>query len=1503
MSFFLVLIITQFIAYQKYQLDQKTEQREIENRVSKLKVDLQNVLGQSFNTTHTLAFIVDQYGIPENFDSVAQLLLNSNKSIDAIELVNEKGIITHVYPLKGNEVIGLNILNDPDNKMGARTTLKKGDYYTAGPIYLRQGGSGIIGRKPMFKNGEFNGFASAVVRLSTVLNAIQLDTLNESNFSYELVKINLDQTEETFYASKNIPKEGATTLPLTTSQGEWKLYVYSNRDKYNSTAIIFSILGFLLAIVCGLLLWFLMRQPSKLNRLVDEKTALLKESQERYKMLIDEASDGIFLSDFKGNVLDANPFAIQMFKYSKQELLNKNIAELILSEDQDKLPENFARISEGELMRAEHKMIGKDGSIFYGEVSGKKLSDSTVLGIVRDVTKRKELELSVKENLVKFSKAYNNGFVGMVIKDENKRFLDANCYFLNLIGFSLEEIKGKTMHELGLVDMEEAVKTNPNLSAFINSDRVDKIEIELKTKNGQKLHLITSNEPYEYLGEKLSLSTYVDQTESKNTSIAIERSKKRYKQFTERISDAFVSFDQNWCFTDINAKAAKIVGMDPKEMLGKNVWEAFPSFKNSEAYAIYKGAVAKQVYTHFEQYHEEVGRWIENHIYPSSNGISIFFKDITYRKKTDEEKQRLVSIIENSPGFIGLATLEGKPLFLNDAGKKLVNLPKDIDPKSITIFDFFVDEYRDVIVNEHLPAIMEKGLWTGEVPLKNFKTNIPTPLEFSGFLIKDEKTNKPIAIGAIGFDLTERKKTQKEILALQSKMDAAIRIGKIGYWDFDMNTNTYICSPLIYTIYDISPDTILTTSFLETLIHPDDLELHRQNIREIIKEKNTHAFTYRIIVKDGSIKHLMVEIEIVRNSDNRAIDIKGTTIDITKQKEADFEILDLQSKMNAAIRIGNIGYWDFDFATQKINWSSKMYEIYDIALGTEITLDLIESILHSDDIEPHREVVKEAQYETDIVSFSYRVIHKDNSIKYLYVQMEVERDIDNVPIKYRGTTIDITKQKEANIEILDLQSKMNAAIRIGNIGYWHWDMTGNNVEWSKEMYAIHNIEPSTQMTPDLVREIIYHKDIAVLDKKLAEKNGESGSKPSNYRIQLKDNSFKYFLAFSEIIYDERGKPIIYHGTAMDITKNILSELALKESQEKFSKAFQTNLMGMLILDEQRHVIEANEMVYNILETSKEKLIGKKVIESKEILIDENERNRLWKKLEKEGEILNEEYKIELKSGVKKALIMSIAPLQLKQKINYLVNIYDDSKRKEAENRLETQYYELQKTNSELDSFVYSASHELRAPLSSVLGLIQLIQMEDVDPKLFQHLNMMEKSIERLDDFIKDIIEYSRNKHLALSLDSINFTNLIEHSIESLWYLENTQKINIKINVIDKVDFVSDSKRISVLLNNFISNAIKYHNINKNNATIWVDVKTTKKEAVLIIKDNGVGIAEEQLEKIFEMFYRVSSKVMGSGIGLFIVQEVVSKLNGTIDVRSKIGNGTTFTIKIPNKTGK
>ncbi|SNR60765.1 PAS domain S-box-containing protein [Maribacter sedimenticola] len=1374
--FLLSFIIIQAFIYQRVQLQLKEEQQRVHNRALKLKGDLNFAMGQSYLTTQTLSYIVENYGIPKNFDSISKLLLNNNAYVDALELVNGEGTITHIYPLAGNEILGFNIFKDSVAKKGALYSKEKNDHFTIGPIRLKQGGVGFVSRKPLYKENQFAGFAAAIIRLSTIVELVESASEDLTAFSYQLAKINEDQTEEVFYSSKNIALDNAVNVPITTQQGEWKLYVISTDPHSFAAFWPISMLGFVFSFICGAFIWFITRQPIKLNQMVQEKVLLLKENQHKYETLVEQASDGIIVSNKAGDILDINETGTAMFGYTKKEILEKNFNDLVSPEDLAKLPLRYHKITKEKPFVSERNMIRKDGSTFSGEISSKVLPDNTVQGIVRDVTERKNLEKIAQNNLKIFSKAFNNSTIGMTIRDENNLLVDANTCFLTLTGYSLEEIRGKSISELGLVNTKDLNRENTAAHSLTSADKIDKMEVDIFDKSGKTLHVLASVEPFEFEGRNLCLSTFIDRTETKKAHISLRQREKEYRQLTERISDAFVSFNREWKFKSINAKAAKIVGMKVEKMIGKNLWSTYPEFKDSDAYAVFTGAMETQEYTHFVQYHATHDSWIENHLYPSEDGLSIYFRDITKKKQAELEKQQLIALVENSPGFIGLATLEGKSIYVNKAGKQLVSIAPDDDLSQINILDYFPIEYRDIVASSHLPSVLENGIWTGEIAFRNFKTNEPIPLELSSFLIHDS-ANNPIAIGCIAFDLTEHKKAQNEILDLKSKMDTAIRIAKIGYWDWNLDTGIIDWSPRMYEIYDVTPGTLITADMVEKLVHPDDLD-HHKNILEQLSPKN-----------EGS-------------------------------------------------------------------------------------------------------------------SFTYKTINAAGKIKYVLVEMEVEEDENNKPIRYRGTVIDITKQKESDNKIIDLQAKMNAAIRIGKFGYWNWNMDCDIVEWSQEMYSIHHIEPNTPMTVDMVKNVIYEDDRSILENRLNVKMGEKTDSPSVYRILLKDKTFKYILAFSELIYDKNGKPIRYHGTAMDITNSVLAERALKESQEKFEKAFQTNLMGMLIIDSNRRVLEVNSTVLTLFHLNKNDLLGKTILESGAVVMndyDDNKRAKLWSKFTEEGRLKNYEFKVSLANGQRITLLVSIEPLFYNHKENYLVTLIDDTKRKDAEDALALQNVQLKKTNSELDSFVYSASHELRAPLTSVLGLIDLSMSENIDQDLMINLQMMEKSIKRLDDFIRDIIEYSRNKHLQISKEPISFQQLIESAIDTFWYLENTKNIKINVSVKDEIPFVSDTKRISILLNNFISNAIKYHDLSKKHPMIWIDITTSKKEAVIVIKDNGLGMEEAQIERIFDMFYRISSQIMGTGIGLFIVKEIMTKLNGTINVTSSLGEGSTFTLKLPNES--
>jgi PAS domain S-box-containing protein len=225
--------------------------------------------------------------------------------------------------------------------------------------------------------------------------------------------------------------------------------------------------------------------------------------------------------------------------------------------------------------------------------------------------------------------------------------------------------------------------------------------------------------------------------------------------------------------------------------------------------------------------------------------------------------------------------------------------------------------------------------------------------------------------------------------------------------------------------------------------------------------------------------------------------------------------------------------------------------------------------------------------------------------------------------------------------------------------------------------------------------------------------------------------------------------------------------------------------------------------------------------------------------------------------------------------------------------------DLLKINAELDRFVYSASHDLRAPISSLLGLIEVARLEKDMGNMEKLLDMQKKSLLRLDHFIKDIVDHSRNTRLKIEPSSINFASMVNASFEQLQFMDNVSRIKRTITIEQDGTIYTAATRLEIILKNLISNAVKYADLRKENPYLHVQVKADRAYAEISIKDNGEGIPEDARPKIFDMFYRASSNGTGSGLGLYIVKEAIQKIGGNIRVDSEYGSGTEFTVRIPN----
>jgi signal transduction histidine kinase len=231
---------------------------------------------------------------------------------------------------------------------------------------------------------------------------------------------------------------------------------------------------------------------------------------------------------------------------------------------------------------------------------------------------------------------------------------------------------------------------------------------------------------------------------------------------------------------------------------------------------------------------------------------------------------------------------------------------------------------------------------------------------------------------------------------------------------------------------------------------------------------------------------------------------------------------------------------------------------------------------------------------------------------------------------------------------------------------------------------------------------------------------------------------------------------------------------------------------------------------------------------------------------------------------------------------------------------DAQREELIKSNTELDRFVYSVSHDLRAPLCSMLGVIEISEELTKDEVALKHFGMLKTTIGKLNGFISDILTYSKNSRIEVKHEVIHFKEILDEITNDLKYMTaNNRKVEIDVKVNEEKTFCSDKSRINVVLNNLISNSIRYQNPERKNPFIKIEVDTAGDEAFIMIKDNGIGIGEEFQPRIFDMFYRVSDASEGSGLGLYIVKEMIEKLDGKIDFHSELGVGTTFNIRIPN----
>lgn len=485
---------------------------------------------------------------------------------------------------------------------------------------------------------------------------------------------------------------------------------------------------------------------------------------------------------------------------------------------------------------------------------------------------------------------------------------------------------------------------------------------------------------------------------------------------------------------------------------------------------------------------------------------------------------------------------------------------------------------------------------------------------------------------------------------------------------------------------------------------------------------------------------------------------------------------------------------------------------------------------------------------------------------------------------------------EKNKKIIEKERNLRAIVDNSNMAIWLLDTKYNLIEFNEKFrqYMWHTYQEDVHYGENFLEKMSHLPEEAAIHWKNRFEQALAGKKQSYVDFYPQFGNRYIQVELFPIIINSEIVGISIFGK--NITKQKIAEEIIQYNQKLLSSISQNIQEAIYRSTPSERLIYANDAFAKLFGYDENELFG---IRLSEFYADAHKRDEILNKLLNGETIHNEEVLLRKKDGSFFWALMSVIAHKDNDKIYFDGAIRDITHSKAVQEQLELQNNELKKINSELDRFVYSASHDLKAPLASVLGLIHIAKMEKDINLIVKYMDMMEQSIMKLDNFIKDIIDYSRNARVEMVYEEVDIESLVQSIYDNLHYLEKSSAIQKHIRIEKHSPCYTDTKRLGIILNNLLSNAINYHNIHQANPSIEIDVYLDYQSIKITVKDNGMGVAQEHLNRIFDMFYRASYDSKGSGLGLYIVKETVNKLNGHISVHSELGKGTKFEVVLPN----
>jgi PAS domain S-box-containing protein len=653
--------------------------------------------------------------------------------------------------------------------------------------------------------------------------------------------------------------------------------------------------------------------------------------------------------------------------------------------------------------------------------------------------------------------------------------------------------------------------------------------------------------------------------------------------------------------------------------------------------------------------------------------------------------------------------------------------------------------------------------------------------------------------------------------------------------------------------------------------------------------------------KDGSSFPMLLSVTSVKDVAGHITGYLRIAKDISKQKEAELNLIKSNALLDESESIAKTGSWKFCVITKDLMWSKGNYKIFEIEeLPANKLYDAYRKILAPEELVRWVETLQKSAVTGQNFEFLTTICLSDNRVKHVLTLANVIKNKFGEVIAAQGSSQDVTEKILIEQSLVESNKLLDDSESIAKTGSWRFNSMTKDLMLSKGHRCMFELEGvSADQLYKVYRSRIHYDDLPKLDE-LDENTIKTGADYNvNYRLLFPDNRIGYISETGRPYKNNNGDIVGIQGSVQCVTEKTLADQKIAEKSKEVNdiRSALDESSIVTITDENGVITFVNDKFCSISKYSEEELLGKyHYADNPEYQLNKFIKN-IWKRIGG-GEVWKGDIKNRAKDGSYYWVNSTIVPfLDSQGKVYQYIAISSNiTEEKLAKEKLDTVLVKLEKNNRELDQFAYIISHDLKAPLRSIYTLAEWIvaDMPDMPSMVSDNFGLLMGRVQRMENLINAVLDYSRVGKLKIKKEPVDIKQMLEQITETL-----LPKKGFEISI--KGDFpviIVAQVLLNQIFSNLISNAIRYNN--KPLGKVECYYESISGFHQFSVKDNGPGIAEKYHEKVFGFFQTIEARDRSesTGIGLSIVQKIIEEKGGSIKIESKEDEGANFIFTLP-----